>query len=79
MSPNLCRAARAWLVWTQLQLADKAGVSLSTVREFEADRRTPTADQLKAIRRAFKEHRVLNLGRDWLIRAKDGHGISAGL
>jgi transcriptional regulator with XRE-family HTH domain len=55
MSPKQCRAARAWLKWSRLRLADKAGVSFSTVRDFEAGRRVPTADNLKAIRRALED------------------------
>jgi transcriptional regulator with XRE-family HTH domain len=55
MSPKQCRAARAWLNWSRLQLADKAGVSIGTVRDFEAGRRIPTADNLKAIRRALED------------------------
>ena len=35
MSPEQCRAARAWLGWTQQHLAQNAKVSLSTVQGFE--------------------------------------------
>lgn len=49
-----CRAARGWLGWTQQDLAAKARVGLSTVRDFEAGRRTPIANNLEAIRRALE-------------------------
>ena len=41
MRPEQCRAARGWLDWTQADLAAAAGVSLSTVRDFEKGRRVP--------------------------------------
>jgi transcriptional regulator with XRE-family HTH domain len=37
--PEQCRAARGLLDWTQEQLATLAGVSRSTVRDFEGCRR----------------------------------------
>lgn len=55
MSPEQCRAARAWLNWSQDDLATKAQVSNSTLRDFEAGRRVPIANNLLAIRRALEE------------------------
>lgn len=55
MSPEQCRAARAWLNWSQQELAAKAQVSSSTLRDFEAGRRVPIANNLFAIRRALEE------------------------
>jgi transcriptional regulator with XRE-family HTH domain len=54
MSPEQCRAARAWLGWTQQELARRAGVGLSTVRDFEKGERTPISQNLAAIRRAIE-------------------------
>ena len=54
MSPEQCRAARAWLDWTQQELARRAGVGLSTVRDFERGERTPIPNNLAAIRRAIE-------------------------
>jgi len=54
MSPEQCRAARAWLNWSQEELAAKAQVSSSTLRDFEAGRRLPIANNLSAIRRALE-------------------------
>lgn len=54
MSPAQCRAARAWLDWTQQTLALKAKVSLSTIKDFENGSRNPIANNLTAIRRALE-------------------------
>jgi DNA-binding transcriptional regulator YiaG len=54
MSPEQCRAARAWLDMTQPDLAKAGGVGLSTVRDFEAGRRVPIANNLAAMRAALE-------------------------
>lgn len=55
ISPEQCRAARAWLDWSQEDLATRASVSLSTVRDFEKGRRTPITNNLAAITGAIKQ------------------------
>lgn len=40
MSPEQCRAARAWLDWSQARLAEAADVGLSTVKSCEAGKAT---------------------------------------
>jgi ribosome-binding protein aMBF1 (putative translation factor) len=55
MMPKQCRAARAWLDWSQEELATKAKVSLSTVRGFEEGRCEPIANNLEAIRAALEK------------------------
>jgi DNA-binding transcriptional regulator YiaG len=54
MLPEQSRAARAWLDWSQDELAAKASVSLSTVRDFEKGRRVPIANNLTAMRVALE-------------------------
>jgi transcriptional regulator with XRE-family HTH domain len=54
MSPEQCRAARGWLEWTQQELARRAGVGLSTVRDFEKGERIPIPNNLAAMRRAIE-------------------------
>jgi GTPase SAR1 family protein len=51
MSPEQCRAARAWLNWSQDELAAKAQVSNSTLREFEAAQELNVAFQSRRFTR----------------------------
>lgn len=55
MSPEQSRAARAWLGWSQRELANRANVSLSTVHDFERGQRTPTANNIGSMRRAIED------------------------
>lgn len=55
MSPEQSRAARAWLGWSQRQLAKRANVSPNTVYGFEAGRRVPTPNNISAMRRTLEE------------------------
>lgn len=48
------RVARAWLGWTHERIADEAGVSQSTVRDFEAGRRNPRPENMGKIEVAIK-------------------------
>jgi transcriptional regulator with XRE-family HTH domain len=50
-----CRAARGFLKWGQADLAEKAGLALSTIKDFEAERRTPHASNLARIERTLAE------------------------
>jgi DNA-binding XRE family transcriptional regulator len=55
MRPEQCRAARAWLGWTQEQLAKNADVGLSTVKEFEKGGRRTLPAILSQLQRTFEE------------------------
>lgn len=54
LTPEQSRAARAWLNMSQEDLAQRAKVSLSTVRDFEIEDRDPIANNVEAIQRAFE-------------------------
>lgn len=58
MSPEQCRAARAWLGWSQQDLAKRASVGLSTVKDYENGHRTPIANNLAAIERVLREANI---------------------
>jgi len=54
MSPEQVRAARNWLAWTQAELATRAKVGLSTVKDYEGGKRVPIANNLEAIKKALE-------------------------
>lgn len=54
LTPALCRAARGFLDWTQSELAEQAGVSRSTIRDYEADRHAAHRATLAQLQLAFE-------------------------
>jgi ribosome-binding protein aMBF1 (putative translation factor) len=54
LSPEQCRAARAWLGWSQDDLAQRASIGLSTLKDFENGKRVPMRNNLDALRRALE-------------------------
>ena len=54
MTPAQCRAARALVDWTQPRLAEGSGLGLSTVVDFERERRAVSAEAIAAIRAALE-------------------------
>jgi transcriptional regulator with XRE-family HTH domain len=54
LTAELTRAARALLNWTQDQLAQRSNLGLSTLKDFEAGRRTPAVNNLAAIQTALE-------------------------
>jgi len=72
--PEQCRAARAWLDWSQDDLAAAAHVSQSTVRDFEKGRRIPIANNLEAIRAALEAQ-----GIGFAFANQDGRRYASGV
>ena len=54
MTPKQVRAARVLLGWSQADLAREAGVGISTVADWELERRQPSFKALGAIREALE-------------------------
>jgi transcriptional regulator with XRE-family HTH domain len=63
--PLICaaqvRAARAWLNWTQDDLAERSGVSLKSIARYEAERSVPFDKTLVRLRATFEEAGVMFL------------------
>lgn len=55
MSPEQVRAARGWLGWTQAMLANRAGIGLSTLKDYESGKRDPIPNNVAAIKRVLEE------------------------
>jgi len=62
MTPAQCRAARALLGITQSQLARAAKLGLSTVVDFEKERRVVSEEAGKAIRTALERAGIEFMG-----------------
>ena len=54
ITSSQCRAARGLLDWTQQELADRAGVGIVTVRQFEGGLNEPRRATLEVIRGALE-------------------------
>ena len=67
-----CRAARALLEWTEVQLAEAAGVAIEVIQHLEARFRRPSADQQRQIRKALEDGGVIFI-------AENGGGVGARL
>ncbi|SNB68864.1 DNA-binding transcriptional regulator, XRE-family HTH domain [Arboricoccus pini] len=59
LMPSQCRAARGLLAWTQDLLAARAGVSRSTVRDFENGRHDLHRSTASQIARTLEEAGVM--------------------
>lgn len=60
ISPEQCRAARAWIGWSQHDLASAAKVSLSTIRDFEGEKRwEPIGQNVDAIQRTLEDAGII--------------------
>jgi transcriptional regulator with XRE-family HTH domain len=58
MTPAQCRAARALLDWTQPDLARAAGLGISTVIDYERERRQVSEASASAIKFALEQQGI---------------------
>jgi transcriptional regulator with XRE-family HTH domain len=54
MAPEQSRAARAWLGWSQEELAKRSNVSVNTVRNFERAKKPLHFNSIAAMRQAIE-------------------------
>jgi transcriptional regulator with XRE-family HTH domain len=64
IQPCQCRAARGLLDWTQDRLAEAAGVSRSTIRDFENGRRVLHRGTADLVAGALSRAGVILIGPD---------------
>jgi transcriptional regulator with XRE-family HTH domain len=75
LTPALCRAARGLLDWTQSEIADKASVSRSTIRDYEGGRHEIHRATEAQLRHAFEQGGVVFTdvpGHGWGICLRSG-------
>ena len=68
LTPEMCRAARAFLDWTQADLAEKAAVSRGTVRDYEASAHAVHRSTPALLRKALEDGGVR-------LECRDGGGL----
>ena len=54
ISPHQLRAARAWLNWSQAELAKAASVAKTVVNRYEQGYSVPRAESIKKVQRALE-------------------------
>jgi transcriptional regulator with XRE-family HTH domain len=54
ITPRTCRAARSLLDWKQSDLAEKAGVSVATIKLFERGKTSPNPATITVLQQAFE-------------------------
>jgi transcriptional regulator with XRE-family HTH domain len=70
ISPGQCRGARALLDMTQPKLASSAKVGLSTIVDFERERREVSADAIAKIQQALE-----SAGIEFITQNGGGPGV----
>lgn len=68
-----CRAARAWLAWSQDDLAEQSLVSKRAIAGFELEKTIPHDRTLRDLQRAFED-----AGVTFLMNGAQGIGLREG-
>lgn len=72
ISPTQLRAARAWLNWSQAELAQAAGVAKAVVNRYEQGYSVPRAESLEKVQKVLEAS-----GIRFQFDGMKGTGISA--
>lgn len=75
LKPFQIRGARAFLGWPAPRLASEAGVSESTVRDYETGRRAIRSDNLAAIEAALERAGIEFIADGIRMRGMNGHAV----
>jgi transcriptional regulator with XRE-family HTH domain len=70
LTPAQCRAARGLVELTQSELAEEAGLGLSTIVDFERSRRRISSDAIEALKKALEK-----LGVEFIEENGGGAGV----
>jgi transcriptional regulator with XRE-family HTH domain len=71
--PEQCRAARAFLDWSQRELAIHSQVSQKTIADFERKRKDPQVRTLNDLREAFER---AGIEFTYSVEGDHGHGLN---
>jgi transcriptional regulator with XRE-family HTH domain len=72
LTPATCRAGRALVDWTQEELAERAGVGRSTIRDFEKGRHALHRSTERSILRTLRDAGVVVLPTGVMLEGRDG-------
>jgi len=76
LRPAQCRAARALLNWSQIELAERAGIQVLALRRFETGRTDPRASTRDKIEKALADAGIELLEADAQVGVKLHQGRS---
>lgn len=74
LTPAQCRAARAYLSWSQKELAERAQISRSAIETFECGKSRGQLMTLQRIKKAFEQAGLRLLDSGGLLPVRDKQG-----